>query len=123
MAYGPVTTADMLTSDMVAPGLVAFVASQQIDNQIIRLTLAMPSVDANGANLTGLTKLTVVTAAMTGGVNPFDGLSMSECLAVAGSTSLDVTLTEADAGQEKQVDVPVMNLGGMQAFAAACADD
>jgi len=41
---------------------------------------------------------------------------------MAGIQKIDVALTPADAGQQKTVDVTVMNLGGTQAFAAACSD-
>ncbi|HPP22088.1 MAG TPA: hypothetical protein PK235_14810 [Phycisphaerae bacterium] len=78
------------------------------------------AIDCPG--LSGLKKLTVVTIAMSGGNNPFQGLSMPEALALAGVLNIDVTLSEGDAGQQKVIDIPVVNLGGAQAFAAACAD-
>jgi len=123
MPYGLVSTASLQTSDMVAPGLPIFIALNQESNQIIKATIAMPTTDANGDNLTGLTKLTVATLAQVGGDNPFDGLSMAEILALQGVQVQNITLKDEDAGTEKQVDMPIVNLGGMQAFAAACADD
>lgn len=123
MAYGPMSVNSLATSDQVAPGMPVFVAAQQVDNNIIRLTIALPTMDADGSNLSGLTKLTVVSLPMSGGENPFEGLSMAEALALPGVQQVDVTVTDADAGTEKQVDVAVMNLGGVQAFGAACADD
>jgi len=123
MAYGPLATNSMATADMVAPGMPVFVAANQVSNNIIRLTIALPTMDANGTNLSGLTKLTVVSLPMTDGINPFDGLGMPEALGLPGVQKIDVAVVEADAGTEKQVDVAVMNLGGVQAFGAACADD
>ena len=121
-AYGPVTLSSLATTDIVAPGAPVFVSGTQIDNTIIRLRISTPTMDSNGGSLTGLTKLTVVSAVMTGGVNPFTAKSMTEILAMAGIQKIDVALTPADAGQQKTVDVTVMNLGGTQAFAAACSD-
>lgn len=120
--YGPVSVANVTTSDLIAPGMPTFVTLKQNDNKIIRATVAIPTMDANGDNLSGLTKLTVATAIMTGGTNPFTGKSMTEILATAGVQKVDVTIVPADAGQQKVVDVTVMNLGGTQAFAAACSD-
>ena len=122
MSYGPVSLSNVTTSDLVAPGMPVFVALNQTGNSIIKATVAIPVMDSDGSNLTGLTKLTIVTAVMTGGVNPFESKGMAEILAMSGVQKVDVTLVPADAGQEKTVDVAVMNLGGVQAFAAACAD-
>jgi len=113
MSYGPVTISEFATSDVVAPGAPTFVLVEQ----------AVPTTDATGGPLTGLTTLTVATATMSEGINPFEGLSMSEILALPGAASVDVELTEADAGTQKVVTLPVVNLGGFQALAAACKDD
>lgn len=120
--YGPVATSSLLTTDLIAPGMPVFVSATQTNNTTIRLVIALPTMDANGANLTGLTKLSVASAVMTGGTNPFESKSMTEILAMTGVTKTHVTVTPTEAGQQKTVDVPVANLGGMQAFAAACSD-
>ena len=122
MPYGPISVYDFQTADVVAPGAPVIVSANQIDNNIVRLTIACPTMDSNGSNLTGLSKLTVVSLPMTVS-NPFESLSMTEALALPGVQSVDVALTPDDAGQQKTVDVAVMNLGGFQAFGAACADD
>ena len=119
--YGPVALGYLQTTDLIAPGMPVFVAAAQIDNATIRLTIAIPTMDANGANLSGLKLLTIATMPMSGGNNPFEGKSMTEILAM-GTAKFDVTLTPEDAGLQKTVDVPVVNLGGVQAFAAACSD-
>ena len=121
--YGPVTISEFATTDVVAPGAPTFVLVEQIDNQNIEATIAIPTTDATGGPLTGLTYLTVATATMSEGVNPFEGLSMPEILALPGAASIDIELTEADAGTQKVVTLPVVNLGGFQALAAACKDD
>lgn len=122
MAYGPVMITDIVTTDLVAPGAPIFISIQQISNVIVRVICSIPTMDADGNNLTGLKKLTVVTAPMAGGFNPFSGLGMSEILVVPAVVKIDVTLTESDAGTQKSVDMPVVNLGGAQALAAACSD-
>ena len=120
--YGPVVLNTFQTNDLVAPGMPVFTNLEQVSNSVVRATLAMPVMDSDGGNLTGLTKLTVATMAMAGVDNPFEALSMAEIVAMAGVTKIVVTISPADAGTEKSVDVPVTNLGGFQAFAAACSD-
>ena len=121
MSYGTVSYGTVTTSDIVAPGAPTFISIQQISNQTVSVVLAIPAIDSDGSNLTGLTKITIVTVAMSG-EHPFEGKSMSEVLAVPGVVSIDVSLQESDAGTQKTVEMPVVNLGGQQAFAAACAD-
>lgn len=70
----------------------------------------------------GLTKLTVTSLPMTDGVNPFEAMSMMEILALDGVQTVDIPLTPDNAGTQKEITMVVMNLGGTQAFAAACAD-
>ena len=123
MAYGTVSYGVLNTFDVVAPGAPTFISTQQINNQLVRAVLAIPTVDSDGSNLTGLTKLTVATAVMAGATNPFTGMSMAEILALPGVVSIDVALQASDAGAQKTVELPVVNLGGQQAFAAAAADD
>ena len=120
--YGPVAVFNLTTTDMVAPGMPTFVSGIQVDNTIVRLVLALPTMDAPGSNLTGLTALTVVTAPMVGGVDPFANKSMTDILAMPNASKVSVTVGPEEAGQQKTVDMPVVNLGGQQAFCAACAD-
>lgn len=121
--YGPVATNAFQTQDLVAPGMPIFTNIEQTSNTVVKVGVALPSMDADGGNLSGLTKLTVATIAMADpATNPFAGKSMVEILALAGVSKVNVTVTASDAGQEKSIDVPVINLGGFQAFAAACSD-
>lgn len=123
MPYGPVNLSEFQTSDGVAPGAPTFVNVSQLDNNLIRATVALPTTDSNGDNLSGLAKLTVATAPKPGATNPFEGLSMDQILALPGVVKSHVSLTEADAGTQKNVDLSVVNLGGFQALAAAVSDD
>ena len=119
MGYGPVVLSNLATSDIVSPAAPTIVSIVQISNTIVRVTLAMPVADFGGGVLSGLTKLTVATIA---GTTAFTGKTMTEILAISGVAKVDVTLTPADAGQQKVVDLPVTNLGGQQSIAAACSD-
>jgi len=122
MGYGLVALAEVQTTDLVSPGLPAFSALNQVSNTVVNCTVTLPTLDANGDNLSGLTKLTVVTLPKTGATSPFEGLSMNQCIVLSGAVKVDVVVTMSDAGVQKSVDIPVVNLGGFQSFAAACAD-
>ena len=122
MSYGPVSYSEFATSDIVAPGAPTFIAVSQTNNLTIKATVAIPTQDATGGPLTGLSELTVATMPMSGGQNPFIGLSMDEILALPGISIVTVALVEAEAGTQVEVILPVVNLGGFQAIAAACSD-
>lgn len=123
MGYSAVTLFDLQTFDVVSPAAPSVVTAVQRDNNNVDLSLLLPLVDADGSELTGLTKLTVATAAVVDAVNPFEGLSMPEILALGGVIFTDVTLTPSDAGTQKDVTLPVVNRGGFQTFAAAVSDE
>lgn len=122
MGYSTVATADSQSVDEVSPGAPTFVSVTQTDNHSWEASVQLPVQDADNSELTGLTKLTVVTLPMVGGANPFVGLSMVEILALPGIVVQDVALSPTDAGTVKVVSVPLVNLGGFQAFAAAVTD-
>lgn len=121
MGFSAVTFADGQSTDVVSPGTPSFVLVAQVDNKKWNCDIQLPVQDADGSDLTGLTKLVVATAVMTDGVNPFVGLSMDEILA-SGVSFSETALTPADAGTVKSVEVGLQNLGGFQAFAAAVSD-
>jgi len=121
--YGPVSVAEQQAIDTVAPAAPAFVGINQQGDEAWAIDIQLPTLDSDQTPLTGLTKLTVVTLTMVEGSNPFVGLSMDEIKGLPGVVVQDVTLTPEDAGTVKTVNLPVLNLGGFQAFAAACADD
>lgn len=128
--YGPMTIFDLATVDQTAPGGLQITSLQQVSNREARATLTLPSADADGTPLTGLTKLTVVTIAPFDvanpleGPNPFAGLSaFSDALAVPGVTRVDLPLSSEDAGRQVDIVLPVLAAGRHQFFAAACTDD
>lgn len=124
MGFGPVALSSISTSDEVAPGMPSFVEVTQLSNTDIQCVVTIPTTDSDGSELSGLTKLVVATATMTEGVNPFELLTMDEILALPGVTMNEETLDpEVDPGQQKTVILPVVNLGGFQALAAACSDE
>ena len=73
--------------------------------------------------MTGLTKLVVLSLPKVDATNPFDGVATIDALVLPGVFTVEVTVTPTDAGTTKTVDVPVLNLGGVQAFACACNDE
>lgn len=107
--------------DEVAPGAPTFVSVQQTGNKQWAASVQLPLVDADGSELTGLSKLTVASTVMVNGENPFIGKSMDEIIA-SGAQVQHVDLTPGDAGTIKDVTIPLVNLGGFQAFAAAVTD-
>lgn len=119
--YGPVSKSTLTAVDLVAPGLAPISSAVQFDNKIIKVTAAIPVMDANGDNLSGLSKLTVAVALMIGGVDPFLNKTMTEILALPGVKKIDVAITTEDAGKEKTVDVPLQGFG-VHSIVAACSD-
>ena len=122
MGYSAVVVTDGQSVDVVSPGAPAFVGVVQGSNREWTVDVQLPLVDADGSELTGLAGLALATLPMAEGINPFTGLSMAEIRALPGVLVQDVALTVGDAGGLKSIAVPVMNLGGWQAFAAAVTD-
>ena len=120
--YGPTSGTTVTTFDLVAPGMPVILSATQVDNRIIRTVIVMPVMDANGDNLSGLTKLTIASIVIVGGINPFSGKTMVEILAITGIQKVDIVLTMDDAGQQKTADILIQSLGSSQAISAACAD-
>lgn len=120
--YGPIAITELVTADITAPGAPTIVALSQTDNHFLNLVVALPLADADGSELTGLTKLTIAYAATADGINPFNGLPMVECLAVEGVGVVELGITSEQAGQQVELAVPIVNLGGAMALAIACSD-
>lgn len=119
MSYGSIALTQFATS-AVAPGAPTFDSIEQIEKKHVRVTVGIPSKNADGGPLVGLTRLTVVTIAMTGNTNPLEGLSVSEMKSLG--VSIDIDLVDGDAGTRKVIELPIVNLGGFQGFAAVCTD-
>jgi hypothetical protein len=123
MSYGPVAFSSFGASDVVAPGPPSFAAITQVSNKELIINLTLPAVDSDGSELTGLTLLSVATLpALQDGSNPFEGLGMDAILALSGVAKTDLMITPEQAGQQVNVTLPIVNLGGVQYFAAACSD-
>lgn len=121
--WSAVALTSVVTTDVMAPGAPSFAGVRQISNSQIEATVNLPTLDSDGSELSGLSKLVVATAPFVEGINPFEGLSMPEILALPGVVTAEVVLTDEDAGQQKPVVLPITNLGGNQAVAAACNDE
>lgn len=122
MPWSPVTLGDSPMADVVAPGAPAFLSFNQLDNKFVEANLILPAVDSDGTELTGLTVLAIATAPQLDGVNPFGGLGWLEVTALPGAVVVSTPVTPGDAGATKTIKLPVVALGGVQAFAAACSD-
>ena len=122
MSYGPIAIANVRTSNLGSPGMPIIVEIHQVNNDIIQATIAIPSMDSDGGNLSQLSKLTVATTVVKDRIMPFKDKNMIEILAQPSVQKVDVPLTLMDAGQEKIVSIPVVELGAVQTFAAACTN-
>ena len=122
MGFGPVALSDVQVADVVAPNVPQFLAIAQLSNKEIKCTVILPSNDSNGDALSGLVKLTIATSAMLDGVNPFEGMTMDQILAMTSTQVVETTVTPDQAGTQIDVVLPVVVVGSFQAFAAACGD-
>lgn len=122
MGWSATALSEGQSVDEVSPGAPSFVNVSQVDNHNWELGIQLPLQDSDGTSLTGLTMLKVATLPMTEGANPFIGLSIDEIANLPGVVVNEVGLTPSDAGTVATINVPIMNLGGFQAFAAAVSD-
>jgi hypothetical protein len=128
MGFGPVTFATAQSVDEVAPGSPAFNSVTQPPGQDEKYTcsLTLPTTDSDGTPLTGLTKLAVFTTIKEGDVNPYEGLSMDQIIALNNEQNgVIMTLDPAvnTPGSVVEVELPIILLGSTQQFAAACSDE
>jgi hypothetical protein len=122
MGFSSVALYDVQTVDSVAPGVPTITSVIQSSNKTIQVAVTLPILDADGSELSGMTRLVVATAIEVDGLSPFASLSMQDILALPGVVSVEVAVSAADAGAQKLVELPVLNLGGYQEIAAAVSD-
>lgn len=116
MPNGPITRGALETADIVAPGACA-VSAYQTDNQIGSADITFPTVDSDGSPLTGLSRLTLVTA-------PAElPLTHDEILAAPGANVQTVAISPADAGTSRTLQFPLFGVGSPVHYAAWCSDD
>lgn len=96
--------------DSVAPGTPTFIGSEPISNSVTKTMWQLASGDADGTELTGLTKATQASLPMIGGVDPFIGLGPDEIVAM-GPVVVEKALTPADAGTIISFDTPISKFG------------
>ena len=123
MGFSAVALADAVSVDAVSPGAPTFSNITQFNNNVWHVDVLLPSLDADGSALTGLTKLYLVTQIAVDGVNPFVGLSPAEILAYPGAVTYTSDLTEEMAGTVTPLEVSVLNTGGAQSFACFVSDE
>jgi len=127
MAFGPVAFATAQSVDEVAPGVPAFnsVGQPTGQDENYLCTLTLPLTDADGTALTGLTQLAVFTTVKEGDVNPYEGLSMEQIIALNNNQNGVIVALDPEInvpGSEIEVVLPIILLGSTQQFAAACSD-
>jgi hypothetical protein len=121
--YGSVSSQVVATSDSVAPDAPAIVSALQKSNSQIDVTVSLPSADADGSQLSGLKRVDIATAPVgSEGANPFEGKAWPEIAAMDGVVLAGLDITPEAAGTQVKITIPVLNLGGSQAIAAACSD-
>lgn len=119
--FGPVNDGHQLVTDEAAPGAAPFSFIGSVHNKIT-VKATMPTTDANGDPLTGLSSWVPVAARYVDGFHPFEGLAtQEERLAVPGVVSAVVPLTPADAGLEKEA-VLTVPWFGLTALSSAVND-
>jgi len=128
MGFGPVTFATAQSVDEVAPGAPAFNSVVQPEGQDENYTcsLTLPVTDSDGTPLTGLTRLAVFTTIKEGDVNPYEGLSMDQIIALNNGQNGVIVELDPEVntpGSTIDVTLPIILLGSTQQFAAACSDD
>ena len=122
MSYSLVMVTQSQSVDVVAPSAPGFVSVTQVSNALWKVGIQLPLTDADGSALTGLVKLTLATLPMLEGANPFTDMDMPSIINIPNVLIVELSLVEADAGQVKEIEVPVLNLGSWQAFACAVSD-
>ena len=124
MGYSAVALGTNQSVDAVSPSAPTIVSITQTNNTNWDFVATLPTTDdpGPGTPLSGMTRLTVASLAMADGVNPFEGLSMDQILAMNSPDVRHVSVTPEMAGLNVTVNVPVLNLGGFQAFACAVTD-
>ena len=123
MGFSVVALADVQSADVVSPGAPSIISVVQVDNRKMQVVIGLPLKDSDGSDLTGMTKLVVATAPqVAGGANAYEGMGMQEILTLPSSVAANISLTPDDAGSQKTVEIPIVNLGGYQSIAAAVTD-
>jgi hypothetical protein len=126
MGYSPIAFASLAMPDIVAPGvpqlILARVASKEVEARV-----TLPTVDADGGTLTGMTELLIVLLPEeTAGDNPFGTTaagSLETFTAGKGGFSTTIFLTDTDAGKLKTTRFPGLTVGKVYWAAATVKDD
>lgn len=114
---GPLVTTGVTPIDLLAPGAGFLTANQ--DGRDIAFEYALPTIDADGGDLTGLSKVTVgIAPADEFGTNPFTDVATFADVAVAVQ-EFDV----APGGENIFGSFPVIAFGKLHFVAAYAEDD
>jgi len=126
MGFSDVVFNSMALVDIVAPGAPQLTLARTA-NKEIEARATLPSVDADGDPLTGMTELhMVILAESSAGINPFDGVEAANLASFAennGGQSAIIMLTDAAPGQLKATRFSNLNVGSVYWVGATVKDD
>lgn len=114
MGYSEITFSSMALVDITAPGTPQLVLARP-SSRTIEARVTLPTADADGEPLSGMTELIIVLAAETiSGENPFAGIAAPSLASFAdgnGGQSAIIFITDADAGKLKATQFNNLTIG------------
>jgi hypothetical protein len=126
MSYGPVSVISVGTADMSPPGSPS-ISAMQISNKEIEAKIVIPTLDADGSPVSGLSGLVVgIAPELDGGGNPFENVAGADIKSVAEASNgaaQEKELVDADAGTELVALLPIAVAGKTYWIAAAVKDN
>lgn len=111
MSDGPITRLRLGSADVMAPGEVGL-SGRQISNTQYAVRATLPTKDADDSDLTELKTLTLgIVQVNDDGTDPTEGMDTIGVRNVCGPNIIDLPVTAADAGTDKDANLPVVKLG------------
>ena len=91
-----------------APVITTF---DQLNNTTLKIGMQLPNKDAGSPTLTGLTHANFAEFALNGGVDPTDGMTPDEVLALPGINLKVIGVTQDQGGQTINDTMPFVHAG------------
>jgi hypothetical protein len=120
MPTGPVAIATQHTVDVQAPG-APVLQIEQLDNLLAEVTLTPPILDANGADLSGLTRADAVVIQADEGEAELYRFAFEEACARPDAQTFTLPLTPESGDQKFRFNIAVP--GDAYSVLARCSDD
>ena len=126
MGYSEVVFSSMALVDIVVPGAPQL-ALARTGSREIEARVTLPTQDADGNPLTGMSELAIAVLAETAPtVNPFDGIDAASLASFAdgnGGQSSTIFIVDADAGQLKAARFSALDIGKVYWVGTAVKDE